>query len=93
MYKRQDSDDLFFELSHQIKPQLLYKLGFDRERSGLSKARVQEKNQYFFEAGYDLKEWWNLAVRYAYEEINNVDNAEGAMQESHLIGAEVSFRF
>ena len=88
-----DSDDLFFELSHQIRPQFLYRLGFDRERSGLSKAHIQEKNQYFFEAGYDLKEWWNLAVRYAYEEIDNVENVEGTTQENHLIGAEVIFRF
>lgn len=88
-----DSDDLFFELCHQINPNFLYKLGFDREKSGLSKASVQEKNQYFFEAGYGLKEWWNLAVRYAYEEIDNVENVEGATQENHLIGAEVGFRF
>jgi hypothetical protein len=88
-----DSDDLFVELSHQIGPQFLYRLGIDRERSGLSKACVQEKNQYFLGASYDLREWWSLAVRYAYEEIDNVDNVEGAMQENHLIGAEVGFRF
>ena len=88
-----DSDDLFFELSHQIRPDLLYRLGFDRERSGISKAIVQEKNQYFLEAEYDLTEWWNLAVRYAYENIDNIENAAGATQKNQLIGAEVGFRF
>ncbi|UCH07463.1 MAG: hypothetical protein JSV55_00215 [Deltaproteobacteria bacterium] len=88
-----DSDDVFFELSHEISPDFSCRLGFDRERSGLSKKCVEEKNQYFFEAGYDLKQWWSLGVRYAHEVIDNVENVEGATQKNHLIGVEVGFRF
>jgi hypothetical protein len=88
-----DSDDLFFELCHRINHGFRYTLGFDREKSGLSKQCVQEKNQFFLKAEYELREWWNLAARYAYEAIDNAENVEGATQENHLIGVEVGFRF
>ena len=87
-----DSDDLFVELSHAIKGKFLYKLGFDRERGGLSKPYPQEKDQYFLEAGYNLG-WTNFMVRYGHEEINNLGNVKDSKQENHLIGAELTFRF
>jgi len=88
-----DSDDLFIELSHTIKDKFLYKVGFDKERSGIGKIHTQEKYQYFVEAGYDFTKWSNLRVRYGYEEIDNVDNVKGIKQENHFIGTELSFRF
>jgi hypothetical protein len=88
-----DSDDLFIELSHQIKPHFLYKLAFDKERSGLSKEYIQEKQQFFLEATYEFKECSNLTVRYSYEEIDNVNNVNEGTQENHFIGAELSFWF
>jgi len=88
-----DSDDLFIELSHTIKDKFFYKVGFDKERSGISKEITQKKYQYFLEAGYDIKRWANIAVRYGYEEINNIDNVKDREQENHFVGAEVSFRF
>lgn len=88
-----DSDDIFIELSHSIKDRFLYKLGFDKERSGISKAYPQEKYQYFIEAGYEFKKWANFMVRYGYEEINNLDNVKDRKEENHFIGAELRFRF
>ena len=88
-----DSDDLFLELSHQINPHFLYKLAFDKERSGLSKQYIQEKQQVFVEATYEFKTWSNLTIRYSYEEIDNVNNVKAAAQENHFIGTELSFRF
>jgi len=88
-----DSDDLFIELSHIIKDKFLYRVGFDKERSGLSKAYLEEKYQYFIEAGYRFKKWLNLKIRYGYEDINNVDNVKDSKQEDHIIGTELRFRF
>ena len=88
-----DSDDLFIELSHAIKDKFLYKVGFDKERSGISKAYPEEKYQYFIEAGYDFKKWANIRVRYGYEQIDNLDNVKDSKQENHFIGTELRFRF
>ena len=88
-----DSDDLFVELFHQIDPQFSYRLAFDKERSGLSKEYIQEKQQFFLEARYGFKGWSNFTVRYSYEEIDNVANVKDSTQENHFIGAEVSFWF
>jgi hypothetical protein len=88
-----DSDDLFIELSHTIKDKFLYKVGFDKERSGISKAYPEEKYQYFIEAGFDFKKWANVRVRYGYEEIDNVDNVKGRKEENHFIGTKLTFSF
>jgi len=88
-----DSDDLFIEVSHKIKDIFFYKVSFDKERSGISKANTQEKYQFFFEAGYDFKKWENLSVRYGHEGINNVDNVKGRKEKNNFIGAEIGFRF
>ena len=88
-----DSGDLFIELSHTIKGRFFYKVGFDKERSGISKEITQKKYQYFLEAGYDIKRWANIAVRYGYEQIDNLDNVEDREQENHFMGMELSFRF
>jgi len=88
-----DSDDFFIELSHQIKDKFLYKVGFDKERSGISEVHTQEKYQYFLEAGYDFTKWSNLRVRYGYEEIDNLDNVKEREEVNHFMGMELSFRF
>jgi len=88
-----DSDDLFFELSHRIRDRFSYKLGFDKERSGLSKPIIQEKQQYFIEAGLKIREWLNLTITYGREEISNAGNVKGAEQENSLIAASVELRF
>ena len=88
-----NSDDLFFELSHRVNLKCFYKVGFDRERTGLSREHTQEKDQFFVEAGYDFKERSNLTVRYWYEHIDNLDNVQDAEQENHFMGAELTFRF
>ena len=88
-----DSNDLFFELSHSIKDRFLYKLSFDKEKSGISKAYTQEKSQYFLEAGYDFTKGATFLVRYGYEEIDNLDNVKDIKEKNHFIGAQLSFRF
>jgi hypothetical protein len=88
-----DSDDLFIELSHKINDNFFYKVGFDKERNGISKENTQEKYQYFLEAGYDFNKGANLLVRYGYEEIDNLDNVKDRKEENHFIGVELRFRF
>lgn len=88
-----DSDDLYIELSHTIKDRFFYRVGFDKERSGISKPITQKKYQYFLEAGYDIRRWADLKVRYGYEEIDNLDNVKGVEQENHLVGTALTFRF
>jgi hypothetical protein len=88
-----DSDDLFLELLHKINDRFSYKLGFDKERSGLSKPTIQEKQQYFIEAGCTINEWLKVTITYGSEEISNVGNVKGAEQENSLISTEVGFRF
>jgi len=88
-----DSDDLFFELSHTINDRFLYKLTFDREKSGLSEEYTQEKQQYFIEAGWRIREWLGLSLRYGREEISNAGNIQGAEEDNSLMAAEVEVRF
>jgi len=88
-----DSDDLFFELSHSIRDSFFYRLSFDRERSGLSQQYTQEKQQYFIEAGWRIKEWLGLSLRYGREEITNAGTVQGAEEENSLIAAEAEMRF
>jgi hypothetical protein len=88
-----DSDDIFFELSHKIKDKFTYKIGFDKERNGISKEYVQQKYQYIIEVGYDLTRWLNISMSFGYEEIENVDNVEDRKEENRFIGTEVNFSF
>lgn len=88
-----DSDDLFLELSHKIKDRFLYRLSFDRERSGLSQTYIQEKLQYFVETGFRFTKWLNLTFKYGQEEIDNVGNVQGVEQENHFVGTALTFRF
>jgi len=88
-----DSDDLFIELSHTINDSFFYKAGFDKEKSGLTKAYTQEKYQYFLEAGYNFKKWSTIQVEYGYEDINNLDNVKDSKEKNHFIGTEITFRF
>lgn len=88
-----DSDDLFIELSHTIKDRFFYRVGFDKESSGISKPITQKKYQYFLEAGYDIRRWANFTIRYGYEEIDDLDNVKGVEQENHFIGTALTFTF
>ncbi|RLB29550.1 MAG: hypothetical protein DRG87_06885, partial [Deltaproteobacteria bacterium] len=88
-----DCDDLFLELSHKIRDRFFYSISFDRERSGLHRAYIQEKQQYFIEAGLKIKKWLNLMLRYGHEQISNAGNVKGAEEENRLIAAELAFTF
>ncbi|MBW2312025.1 MAG: hypothetical protein JRF35_13305 [Deltaproteobacteria bacterium] len=88
-----DSDDLFLELSHKFRDRFFYSISFDRERSGLHRAYIQEKQQYFIEAGLKIKKWLNLMLRYGQEQISNAGNVKGAEEENRLIAAELAFTF
>ncbi|MEA1970109.1 MAG: hypothetical protein U9N37_00625, partial [Thermodesulfobacteriota bacterium] len=69
------------------------KIGFDRERGGISQTNPQEKYQYFFETNYDIAKHLNLAVSYSYEEINNYENVKDRKQNNHFLGMEVTCDF
>jgi hypothetical protein len=88
-----DSDDLFFELSHRIGDRFSYKLSFDKERSGLSKANIQEKQQYFIEAGCKITAWLKVTITYGREELSNAGNVQGAEQTNSLVAGTVGFDF
>jgi hypothetical protein len=88
-----DSDDLFIEISHAVNDTFRYRVGFDRERGGISQEYPEEKYQFFIETGFDPRKWCNLTIRYGYEEITNVGNVEDAKEKNHFIGTELKFRF
>jgi len=88
-----DSDDLFFEISHKSRDRFSYKLGFDKERSGLSKANTQEKQQYFIEAGCKIRKWLKVTITYGREEISNAGNVEGAEQKNRIVAGMVGLDF
>jgi hypothetical protein len=88
-----DSDDLFFELSHTIKEKFFYKLGFDKERSGLNNPNTQKKHQYFIEAGVKITSRLNLVLTYGSEKIRNAGNIKGAEEENSLIATKMGFWF
>jgi len=88
-----DADDIFFEWSQDIE-KFFYKLGLDRERSGIqTKADVQEKNQYFGEMGYRIKDNSNITVRYSYEEITNYMNVKDDDKRNHFLEVEAALYF
>jgi len=88
-----DSDDLFIELSQTSEDKFSYKIGFDKERSGISQPNTQEKYQYFFETGYDITKYLKLAIRYSYEEIDNYENVRDSKQKNHFMGIEFKCDF
>ena len=88
-----DSDDLFVELSQTFENSFSYKIGFDKERSGISRSNTQEKYQYLLETGYSIAEWLDLAVRYSYEEISNYENVKDHKQKNHFMGIEFKCNF
>jgi len=88
-----DSDDLFLELSHNLNDRFSYKLGFDKERSGLSSPNTQEKQQYFIEAGCKITKWLKVTITYGREEISNAGNVKGAEEENNLLAGTVGFNF
>jgi hypothetical protein len=88
-----DSEDLFIELSQKFENSFSCKIGFDKERNGISQASTQEKYQYFLETGYDIKDCFDVTLRYAYEEIDNFENQAGDNQKNHFIGIELKYDF
>jgi hypothetical protein len=88
-----DSDDLFVELSHNIRDRFSYKLNFDQERSGLSNPYTQEQLQYFLEAGCKITKWLKVTITYGREEITNVGNVEGVEEENNFFGTALTFSF
>jgi hypothetical protein len=88
-----DSVDLFIELSQRFNNGFHYKLGFDKEGNGLSFAYVQEKYQYFCEAGFDIKKQSHLTIIYSYEDIDNYMNVKDSKIENHLLGVEFNYTF
>jgi hypothetical protein len=88
-----DSDDLFIELFQTLENKFSYKIGFDKERSGISESDTQEKYQYFFETGYDITKYLKLAVSYSYEEVNNYENGKDSKQKNHFMGIEFKCDF
>jgi hypothetical protein len=80
-------------LFQTLENKFSYKIGFDKERSGISESDTQEKYQYFFETGYDITKYLKLAVSYSYEEVNNYENGKDSKQKNHFMGIEFKCDF
>jgi hypothetical protein len=88
-----DADDIFIEWSHSIN-NVLYKLAFDRERSGIKmRPATQIKNQFLSEIGYRFNPHSSLTLKYAYEEIKNAGNVPDLRQKNHYVGMEAALFF
>jgi len=88
-----DAEDIFVEWSQDFE-KLFYKLGFDRERSGVqTEAYPQFKNQYSAEMGYRINSHSKITLRYAYEEISNFGNVQDEHQKNHFLGLEAAISF
>jgi hypothetical protein len=88
-----DAEDIFVEWSQDFE-KFFYKLGFDREKSGVqTKTYTQCKNQYFGEIGYRLNPHSKITLRYAYEEISNFENFQDERQRNHFLGVEAAIYF
>jgi len=88
-----DADDIFVEWSQDFE-KFFYKLGFDREKSGMqAQAHTQRKNQYFGEVGYRFNPHSKVTLRYAYEEINNLGNVQDGHQRNQFMGVEAAIYF
>lgn len=88
-----DADDLFIEWSQDFE-KFYYKLGFDRERSGIqTRDHTQTKNQFFGEVGYRLNDHSDIRLSYAYEKVDHVDYEEDDSRNNHFLGIEAFFSF
>ena len=89
-----DSDDLFLELSQDIREKFSYKIGFDRERRLLdSSPDTETRDRWFIEAECDVAKKVNLTVKYSYEDIDNFSNIKDCTKENHFVGTELTFTF
>jgi hypothetical protein len=88
-----DSEDFFIELSQRFENSFSYKLGFDRERNGISRSNAQEKHQYLFEAGYKVTDLIGVTAEYGYEEIDNFENQKDDKRKNHFIGVGFTYDF
>jgi len=88
-----DAEDIFVEWSQDFE-KFFYKLGFDRERSGIqTKTDTQMKNQYFGEIGYRFNPHSKITLRYAYEEIENFGYVQDEHQRNQFMGVEAAIYF
>ncbi|MFO7568404.1 MAG: capsule assembly Wzi family protein [Smithellaceae bacterium] len=89
-----DAEDIFLEWSQDFT-KAGYKIGFDRERSGVQTRResVQNKDQFFVELDYRFIEQLRVTGRYTFENITNHRNAPGADQRNHYFGLEAVYMF
>jgi hypothetical protein len=92
-YVGTDAEDIFVEWSQDFE-KYFYKLGFDRERSGIqTQIYPQFTFQYSGEIGYRLNSYSNITLRYAYEDINNLGNVQGERQRNQFLGMEYAIYF
>ena len=92
-YVGTDAEDIFVEWSQDFE-KYFYKLGFDRERSGiLTQTYQQFTNQYSAEIGYRINSYTKITLRYAYEDINNLGNVQGERQRNHFLGVEAAINY
>jgi len=71
-----------------------YKLGFDRERSGIqTKASPQFKNQYSVEVGYRIILIQTSRCDMLMKTFNNLGNVQGERQRNQFLGVEYAINF
>lgn len=89
-----DAEDIFLEWSQDFE-KAGYKIGFDRERSGVQTRResVQNKDQFYAELGYSVIERLRVTGRYTFENITHHQNIPGADRRNHYFGLEAVYYF
>lgn len=88
-----DAEDIFIQWSHRME-RISYKIGFDRERSGIqTRPAPQFKNQYFAEAGWHIDKNTTIVFRYTYEDVTNANHIRNERLQNHYIGFETSLSF
>ena len=88
-----DAEDIFFEWSHNIE-KFSYKIGFDRERSGIqTRPAPQFKNQYIAEAGWQIHRQSKITLRYSYEDVQNAGYIRDERLHNHYVGVETAISF
>jgi len=88
-----DAEDIYLEWFQGFE-KLFYKLGFDREESGVqTKVSSQFKNQYLAEIGYRVNTNSKVTLRYVYEETDNVDNIADDSERNQFIGLDATIYF
>jgi hypothetical protein len=90
-----DSRDLFFELQYLIPEIGNGRLiaSYDREKSNLSEEINETVDQYKILFKLPVKKELNLEAAYSFNNIDNLDNVDGANRNINILTSSVTYKF